>query len=123
MPGTGTCPYRSQLVAILGGNLVDEWRDHAARTAPWRPKIYQHRHRALEHQLIKGSIRDHASSCEGGVHATAARDVYLYACEHTWYTNKAGMRNAVTRWLFREQRHAEIRCQRALMHAPQPPDE
>ena len=55
--------HRSQPVAVLDGQLVDERGDHAAWPAPGRPEIYHHWHGALEHQLLKGSVV-HRSSCE-----------------------------------------------------------
>lgn len=54
--------HRFQLVSVLGSNLINERRNHAAGAAPWCPKVDQHRHWALEHQLVKRGVRDHTSS-------------------------------------------------------------
>lgn len=54
------CTHRQKLLAILGGQLVDEGRDHAAGAAPRRPKVNQNRHLGLEHLHLECRIRHHA---------------------------------------------------------------
>ena len=48
--------HRPQLIPILCRQLVDNRRNHSARPAPRRPKVNQHRHRGLQHELLPRRI-------------------------------------------------------------------
>lgn len=52
----GGVSYRNDLVAIVRGELVDEGGDHAAGATPGGPEVHQHRHLALQHQLLERLI-------------------------------------------------------------------
>ena len=54
------CTHRQKLLAILGGQLVNQGRDHAAGAAPRGPKVHQHRHLGLEHLHLECRVRHHA---------------------------------------------------------------
>lgn len=59
----GSITHRSKLASVLNRDLVNKGCNHPARSAPWRPEIDQHWHRALEHQFFKGGVR-HRWGCK-----------------------------------------------------------
>ena len=51
--------HRLELALILLRELIDQRRDHAARTAPRRPKINQHGDVGFQHLALKRLVRHH----------------------------------------------------------------
>lgn len=51
--------YRLELPRVLLRELINQRRNHAARSAPRRPEINQHRHVALQHLGIERRIGHH----------------------------------------------------------------
>ena len=62
--------YRLELPRVLLRELINQRRNHAARSAPRRPEINQHRHVALQHLGIERRIGHH-----GGERACARETV------------------------------------------------
>ena len=58
--------HRLELALILLRELIDQRRDHAARTAPRRPKINQHGDVGFQHLALKRLVRHHRGerACE-----------------------------------------------------------
>jgi hypothetical protein len=48
--------HRLELSVVLLRQLIDQRRDHAARTAPGRPEVDKNRDIALEHLSLKGGV-------------------------------------------------------------------
>src|SRR5262245_36646123 len=48
--------HYAKLVFVVGGDRVEERRDHLARTAPFGPEVEQHGLRRLHHVLFEGRV-------------------------------------------------------------------
>ena len=71
---------RTKLITIFLCELIDDGRNHAARTAPRSPEVHEHRHRGLENHFFPCVVINSSSTCR----EQTVREIRLASWPDVW---------------------------------------